>query len=54
MAKNLAILMTAGGCIFIISFIAFLHIAEVRQWFPVVLLIGGLVAWKGFQKYRDA
>jgi hypothetical protein len=49
-----AILMAAGGCVLVIGSLAFLHIAEVRQWLPALLIVGGALAFFGFKRYRDA
>ena len=54
MEKQLGILLAASGCILIITLMAFLNIAEVRQWSPVFLIGGGALAWFGLTKYRDA
>ena len=54
MTKLLSILMAAGGCILIIGALAAFGIAEVRQWFPAILIAGGMLAFMGIKRYRDA
>lgn len=46
--------MTVGGCILVIAAIAFMNIAEVRQWLPVFLIAGGALAVFGVKRFRDA
>jgi hypothetical protein len=54
MTRQLAILMATVGCILVIAPLLFFSTPEVRQWFPIFLVSGILLAWFGIQKYRNA
>jgi hypothetical protein len=54
MIKNKALGLAAIGILLIASSILVLRYAEVSQWFPVLLLFGGVITWTGVSRYRAA
>jgi drug/metabolite transporter (DMT)-like permease len=54
MRKHLALLMAAVGVLLIVVAVTYSNIAEVRQWFPVALIVGGALAWTGLRRYQAA
>jgi hypothetical protein len=54
MPKQHAIAIAAVGAALIIGSLVSLRYPEFSQWFPVLLLFGGGLAWTGVKKYRAA
>jgi hypothetical protein len=52
MPKELGILAIAVGAILIIVSLAFFDNAEVRHWFPMTLIVAGILAISGINRYR--
>ena len=52
MPKLLGILTVAVGVILIIASLVFFNIAEVRMWFPMTLIVAGILAFSGINRYR--
>ena len=52
--KQLGILMTVLGIALIILSVVSLKVGSQGQWFPFLLIGGGVLIWVGIKKYRDA
>jgi hypothetical protein len=52
MPKQLGILTVTVGLILIIVSLVFFNIAEVRLWFPMTLIVAGVLAFSGINRYR--
>ena len=52
MPKQLGILTVAVGVILIIVSLVFFNIAEVRMWFPMTLIVAGILVFSGINRYR--
>jgi hypothetical protein len=53
MKNPLAILMIASGCILGIGSLALFDNAEVRRWYPAILIVVGVLVFWGIKKYRN-
>ena len=46
--------MVGVAVILIAVSIPFFNIPEMRMWFPMTLIIAGLLGWSGITRYREA
>ena len=53
MPKQLGILTVAVGVILIIASLVFFNIAEVRMWFPMTLIVAGVLAFSVSARMRE-
>jgi hypothetical protein len=54
MSKQLAMAMAVGGAVLLVFSMMSLNYADASQWFPVLLIGGGVLVLLGIQKYRAA
>lgn len=52
MSKQLGILTVAIGLLLVIASLASFDNAEVRLWFPMTLIVAGVLAYLGINRYR--
>jgi hypothetical protein len=52
MSKPFGILTVAVGALLVFLALAFFHNAEVRMWFPMILIVAGVLACWGINRYR--
>ena len=52
MSKQFGILTVAVGLLLVLASLAFFDNAEVRHWFPMTLIVAGVLAFTGVERYR--